>query len=97
METYSIDCDYCEKNFKSFWTLSKHQLIKHGKDTRSQLKFKNKEGKAFIPPKPKVLDMHELESYKHWLAGITERVNSQFHPRLPGKCTNNSYINSRHG
>ena len=77
----------CKKCFKTLYSVKKHIGEKHqGEEGTITPRFKDCKG--FITPLPKprsVLDPGSVEGYKMWLAGLIERLNSTFHPRLPGK------------
>ena len=48
--------------------------------------FKDQDGKMASVPKPRDrVPQQMLQGYKIWIAGLVERINSTFHPRLPGK------------
>lgn len=86
--TYTTECCFCSKKFKSFYTLKKHCLLKHSEaDWENFIPvFKDKESRSASLPVAKDLSASSnFDHYKVWLAGLVERINSLFHPRLPGK------------
>jgi len=46
--------------------------------------FKDSEGERVVIPDKKELLGAQHVAYIAWLAGLTERIISVFHPRLPG-------------
>ena len=68
------------------YSLKKHVRQRHeGIDEDSLIPcFKDQDGKELQPAHNSSLRTDKA-GYLTWLAGITERVNSTFHPRLPGK------------
>lgn len=89
MSTFDVDCSICGRRFKSFYSLKKHVREKHQwvNETALVPVFKDSEGVITSLPKPRKLDEGSgtLEGYKLWVNGLIERINSTFHPRLPGK------------
>lgn len=89
MSTFDVDCSICGQRFKSFYSLKKHVREKHQwvNETALVPVFKDSEGVITSLPKPQKLDEGSgmLEGYKLWVNGLIERINSMFHPRLPGK------------
>lgn len=48
--------------------------------------FKDGDGNAMTLPRPRGnLDPKYQEGYRLWIGGLVERINSTFHPRLPGE------------
>jgi len=48
--------------------------------------FKDGDGNVMTLPKPRGnLDPEYQEGYRQWIGGLVERINSTFHPRLPGE------------
>ena len=86
MSVYTVDCLSCKKVFKTLYSLSKHMRERHEIENELLPAFKDQEGKMASVPKPRDrLPQHMLQGYKIWIAGLVERINSTFHPRLPGK------------
>jgi len=84
----TTECCFCVKKFKSFYTLKKHYLFKHSEANWENLipVFKDKESTSASLPVTKDLSASSnFDHYKVLLAGLVERINSLFHPRLPGK------------
>lgn len=67
------------------YSLKKHVRERHeGTDEDSLIPcFKDDDGKAIQFPHASSV-ITDKAGYLTWLAGITERINSTFHPRLPG-------------
>ena len=86
MTSFTTDCPSCEKKFETLYSLKKHVRQRHeGIDEDSLIPcFKDQDGKELQPAHASSLRTDKA-GYLTWLAGITERVNSTFHPRLPGK------------
>lgn len=90
MSSYTTKCPSCEKRFKTLYSLAKHVRERHDDIDENFLepRFFNEEGKESVLPKPpETLDRERVKGYQIWLNGMTERLNSTFHPRLPGKYT----------
>lgn len=87
MSTFSVICPLCDKVFKTLYSLKKHVRQRHeGTDEDSLVPvFKDDKGEEFQFRPRKSLDACHKRSYQTWLAGLTERMNSTFHPRLPGE------------
>lgn len=88
MSVYTVECSSCKKVFKTLYSLSKHARERHELDESDELAplFKDQGGKLPNVPKPRdQLTQEMLHGYKMWIAGLVERMNSTFHPRLPGK------------
>ena len=86
MTSFTTDCPSCEKKFKTLYSLKKRVRERHEDTEEDSLKlcFKDDESKAVqVPHASSVIT--DKAGYLTWLAGITERINSTFHPRLPGK------------
>ena len=86
MTSFTTDCPSCEKKFETLYSLKKHVRERHEDTDEDSLKpcFKDDESKAVqVPHASSVIT--DKAGYLTWLAGITERINSTFHPRLPGK------------
>lgn len=87
--TYIIDCAFCPKKFKSFSTLKKHFIIKHPGNEWEGItpifKDANNSAIASLPEAKELSGKDQFKNYKVWLAGLVERINCAFHPRLPGK------------
>ena len=87
MSTFTTECPICKKCFKTVYSVKKHFGEKH-KGEEGTLTPRFKDCKGDITPLPKarsVLDPGSVEGYKMWLARLIERLNTTFHPRLPGK------------
>lgn len=86
MTSFTTDCPSCAKKFKTLYSLKKHVRQRHEDIDEDSLipRFKDQDGKELQPAHASSLRTDKA-GYLTWLAGITERVNSTFHPRLPGK------------
>ena len=86
MSTFSVTCPLCDKVFKTY-SLKKHVRERHdGTDEDSLVPvFKDDKGEIFQFTPEKSLGACHQSGYQTWLAGLTERMNSTFHPRLPGE------------
>lgn len=85
MSTFMVDCPLCKRFFKSYYSANKHVREKHG-ETLIIPVFKDDKGETTVLPKKRnVLDSVSLQGYQLWLDGLIERLNSTFHPRLPGE------------
>ena len=90
MPTFVTECPCCQKVFKTLFSLRKHVRERHeGIDEASLIPaFKDSDGKVTLLPKPReALEGESQAGYRMWLNGLIERINSTFHPRLPGKYT----------
>ena len=86
MSVYTLDCSACKKVFKTLYSLNKHVRERHEIENELLSMFKDQEGKMVSVPKPRdQLPSQMLKDYKIWIGGLVERINSTFHPRLPGK------------
>lgn len=88
MVSYSTLCPLCEKPFKTLYSLKKHVRERHHSIQEDSLIpcFKDEEGKVVAVPKPReAMNAVAKAGYLMWLAGLTERLNGTFHPRLPGR------------
>ena len=85
MTSFTTDCPCCKQKFKTLYSLKKHVRERHeGTDEDSLIPcFKDDDGKAVQFPHASSV-ITDKAGYLTWLAGITERINSTFHPRLPG-------------
>ena len=60
--------------------------------SRSVPVFKDSKGtEVELPQARETLDAESQRGYKLWLSRLIERLNSTFHPRLPGKIENNLF------
>ena len=86
MSVYTLDCSACKKVFKTLYSLNKHVRERHEIENELLSMFKDQEGKMVSVPKPRdQLPSQMLKDYKIWIGGLVERINSTFHPRLPGE------------
>ena len=88
MSTFSTQCPLCRKALKTYYSLKKHVFERHDSVDEEALipAFQDQEGKAVqIPKARESLSASAKTGYITWLAGIVERMNATFHPRLPGK------------
>ena len=86
MSVYTVDCLSCKKVFKTLYSLNKHMRERHEIENELSPAFKDQDGKMASVPKPRDrVPQQMLQGYKTWIAGLVERINSTFHPRLPGK------------
>ena len=87
MPSYTTECPCCKRSFKTLHTLTKHVRERH-KEEEYPLNqaFKDGDGNVMTLPRPRVnLDPKYQEGYRLWIGGLVERINSTFHPRLPGE------------
>ena len=75
-----------KKKFKTLCSLKKHVRERHEDTDEDSLNscFKADDSKAVQVPRAGSV-ITDKPGYLTWLAGITERIKSTFHPRLPGK------------
>lgn len=86
MASFTTPCASCKRKFKTLYSLTKHAATRHGiNDSDIVAVFQNSEGTVATPPEMKSVPDRDLVGYKMWLAGLVERINSLFHPRLPGE------------
>ena len=85
MTSFKTDCLCCKKKIKTLYSLKNHVCIRHDRPDEDLLIpcFKDDDGKAVQFPHASS-EITNKAGYLTWLAGITERINSTFHPRLPG-------------
>jgi len=84
--TCQAKCPGCIKRFKTLYALRKHVILKHvdiDADAVTPV-FQDEDGLEVSVPKCQAMNPSDLEHYKLWLAGLAERFNSQFHPRMTG-------------
>lgn len=74
----------CKREFKTYYSLKKHISQRHPGLEDITPVFEDAEGNAVPVPEKKELYGAEHKGYIIWLAGLTERVISILHPRLPG-------------
>ena len=88
MSTITVECSSCGRKFKTLYSLNKHRRDRHeglDGDFTFVPVFKNDKGIKVSLPKPAEVSKDHHATYIMWLAGLVERINSTFHPRLPGK------------
>ena len=87
MTSFTTDCPSCEKKrLRHCIRLKKHVRERHEATDEDSLKpcFKYDESKTVQVPHASSVITYKAGNLT-WLAGIIERINSTFHPRLPGK------------
>lgn len=83
--TCDVPCAFCARKFKSFKVLSKHSRDRHNKDPNGRVRYLNNTGEEVSLCDPRVsLEEHRTETYKRWLATLSERIGEALHPELPG-------------
>lgn len=83
----SAECSSCERKFKTLYSLNNHKRDRHEAPIGDFVVvpvFKDDKGIQVSLPKPVELRKDDHAAYIMWLAGLVERINSTFHPRLPG-------------
>ena len=88
MISYKTLCDKCEKKFSTTTALLKHRTSKHVTARRvKQLPFYMGEIMVSVPKPYSGSPSEDLfQSYKLWLSGVAESVNSTLHPKVSGEC-----------
>ncbi|XP_068697455.1 uncharacterized protein [Montipora foliosa] len=88
---YKTHCDLCMSSFNSTTALLRHRLVKHRKaDWVLSLPFYKGDEVVQLPPRSK--KGRRSTTYKQWLGGIIDSINSCLHPKPPGKwCRVESY------
>ena len=86
MSTFTVGCSSCERKFKTLYSLNNHRRDRHEAVIGDFVLtvFKDHKGTEVSLPKPVELSKDDHAAYIMWLAGLVERMNSTFHPRLPG-------------
>lgn len=80
-----------QKKFKTLYSIKKHTTQCHEEVDGNAIipVFKDSTGNVVeLPQARNLLDRENHAGYKMWLSGLIERLNSTFHPRLPGKIKN---------
>ena len=93
MSLITAECSSCKKKFKTLYSLKKHTTQRHNEvdDDLILPVFMDSAGNEIeLPQARDTLDAESKQGYKMWLSGLVERLNSTFHPRLPGKVKNNA-------
>ena len=86
MSAFTVECSSCERKFKTLYSLNNHRRDRHEAPIDDFVEvpvFKDDKGIQISLPKPAELS-NDHAAYTMWLAGLVERINSTFHPRLPG-------------
>ena len=85
MSTFIVECSSCERKFKTLYSLNNHRRDRHEAAIGDFVPvFKDDKGIQVSLPKPVELSKDHHAAYIMWLAGLVERINSTFHPCLPG-------------
>lgn len=84
MAVYKTHCDHCPSTFNTTTSLLRHRDAKHSaaKMVRS-LPFYNGQEVVRLPSTTR--KGRRPASYKQWLMGIVDSMNSCLHPKAPGK------------
>ena len=84
MEVYKMRCDLCPSEFNTMTALLKHRETKHSGATKvSYLPFYN--GQEMVGLLPEKRKGCRPASYKQWLDGIVDSIESCLHPKARGK------------
>lgn len=88
--TYTQECGYCLKRFKTLRASVKHKETKHTEEAGSPdaIRFWDNEEHIVCVPDIKYMDTRSLEykeGYLPWLAGVTKQINASLHPGLRGQ------------
>ena len=86
MSAFTVECSSCERKFKTLYLLNNHRKDRHEAPIGDHVipVFKDDNGIQVSLPKPVEVSKDDHAAYIMWLAGLVERMNSTFHPRLPG-------------
>lgn len=87
----TAECSSCKKKFITLYSIKKHTTLRHEEMDSDAIipVFKDSKGNVVeLPQARNSLDRESQAGYKMWLSGLIERLNSTFHPRLPGKLKN---------
>lgn len=88
--TYSQECCFCSKRFKTLSAVEKHVEVKHSDqddDSAQRIRFLDNEERVVAIPEIQPMDRTTedfKEGYIQWLAGLTEQMNASLHPCLRG-------------
>ena len=87
MSAFTVECSSCKKKFKTLYSLNKHARERHKALIEDSVVpvFKDHTGNQVLLRRPEKLNKEDHAGYTMWLAGMVERINATFHPRLPGK------------
>ena len=84
MAVYKTRCDVCPSEFNAMNALLKHRETRHsGARTITFLSFYK--GKNMIELPKRTRKGRRPGSYRQWLGGIVESINSCLHPKAMGK------------
>ena len=88
--TYTQECGFCLKRFKTLRAVVKHKEIKHPEEAGSpdHIRFWDNEENIVRVPDITCMDSRSSEykeGYLPWLAGLTEQINASLHPGLRGQ------------
>ena len=86
MSTFTVECSSCERKFKTLYSVNNYRRDRHEAAIGDFVVpvFKDNKGTEVFLPKPVELSKDDHAAYIMWLAGLVERMNYTFHPRLPG-------------
>lgn len=87
--TYTQECGFCLKRFKTLRAIVKHKETKHPEEAGSPdgIRFWDNEEQIVRVPNIESMDSRSLEykeGYLPWLAGLTEQINASLNPGLRG-------------
>ena len=87
--TYTQECCFCLKQFKTPRAVEKHTDTKHPEKILSarSIRFWDNEEQLISIPDFQCMDRRSKEykeGYLSWLAGLTEQMNASLHPCLQG-------------
>lgn len=87
--TYSQECCFCSKRFKTLSAVEKHVETKHcdQDDSTQRIRFLDNEERVVAIPVIQTMDRSTeefKEGYLQWLAGLTTQINASLHPCLKG-------------
>lgn len=85
--TYTQECGFCLKRFKTLHAIVKHKETKHPEEAGSPdgIRFWDNEEQIVRVPNIEYMDSRSLEykeGYLPWLAGLTEQINASLNPGL---------------
>ena len=83
MAVYKTRCDVCPSEFNTTLALLKHRNTKHG-GARAITFLPFYDGECMIQLPGRARKGRHHESYKQWLIGIVESINSCLHPKAKG-------------
>ena len=76
MSAFTVECSSCKKKFKTLYSLNKHAREHQEALTEDSVV-------PVFKDDTEELNKEDHAGYTMWLAGMVERINATFHPRLP--------------